>query len=97
MAKIPSMFGSDAETASLPQCLGAIFSGSTRRPLTNFPKSCVYSYAFSRDGNKLYVARGYQIRDAVKIKNFERGFGSPQLPGAIYAALGDRDLAFRWA
>lgn len=45
-------------------------SGSAPRPLTNFTKGYVYSYAFSRDGKKLYVARGYQIRDAVMIKNF---------------------------
>jgi len=44
-------------------------SGSAPRPLTNFPKGYVYEYAFSRDGSKLYVARGYQIRDAVLIKN----------------------------
>ncbi len=45
-------------------------SGSAPRPLTTFPKGYVYEYAFSRDGKKLYVARGYQIRDAVMIKNF---------------------------
>jgi Tol biopolymer transport system component/DNA-binding winged helix-turn-helix (wHTH) protein len=45
-------------------------SGSAPRPLTKFPKSYVYEYAFSHDGKKLYVARGYQIRDAVLIKNF---------------------------
>ena len=45
-------------------------SGSAPRPLTNFTKGSVYSYAFSRDGKKLYIARGYQVRDAVMIKNF---------------------------
>lgn len=45
-------------------------NGSAPRPLTNFTKGYVYSYAFSRDGKKLYVARGYQIRDAVMIRNF---------------------------
>jgi Tol biopolymer transport system component len=45
-------------------------NGSAPRPLTNFPKGYVYEYAFSNDGRKLYVARGYQIRDAVLIKNF---------------------------
>ena len=44
--------------------------GSTPRQFTNFPKGYVYEYAFSRDGMKLYVARGYLIRDAVMIKNF---------------------------
>ena len=45
-------------------------SGSAPVPLTNFQKGYVYEYAFSHDGKKLYVARGYQIRDAVLIKNF---------------------------
>ncbi len=45
-------------------------SGSAPRQLTTFPKGYVYEYAFSRDGSKLYVAHGYQIRDAVIIKNF---------------------------
>lgn len=45
-------------------------SGSAPRQLTTFPKGSVYEYAFSRDGKKLYVAHGYQIRDAVLIKNF---------------------------
>ncbi len=45
-------------------------NGSAPSPLTSFPQGYVYEYAFSRDGKKLYVARGYQIRDAVIIKNF---------------------------
>ena len=45
-------------------------SGSAPGPLTKFQKGYIYEYAFSRDGTKLYVARGYQIRDAVMIKNF---------------------------
>ena len=45
-------------------------SGSAPRQLTTFPQGYIYEYAFSRDGKKLYVARGYQIRDAVIIKNF---------------------------
>ena len=45
-------------------------SGSPPRPLTNFTKGYIYEYAFSRDGKKLYVARGYQVRDAVIIRNF---------------------------
>lgn len=45
-------------------------NGAAPRPLTTFPKGYVYEYAFSRDGKKLYVARGYQVRDAVMIRNF---------------------------
>ena len=45
-------------------------SESAPVPLTNFQKGYIYEYAFSPDGTKLYVARGYQIRDAVVIKNF---------------------------
>ena len=45
-------------------------SGSAPVPLTNFQKGYIYEYAFSPDGTNLFVARGYQIRDAVIIKNF---------------------------
>jgi Tol biopolymer transport system component len=44
--------------------------GPQARPLTHFPKGYIYSYAFSRDGTKLYIARGYQTLDAVLIRNF---------------------------
>jgi len=45
-------------------------TGSAPGPLTNFQKGYIYEYAYSHDGRKIYVARGYQIRDAVMIKNF---------------------------
>jgi Tol biopolymer transport system component len=45
-------------------------SGSVSGPLTNFQKGYIYEYAFSHDGKELYIARGYQVRDAVIIKNF---------------------------
>jgi Tol biopolymer transport system component len=45
-------------------------SGAPARQLTDFPQGYIYSYAYSHDGTKLYVARGYQTRDAVLIKNF---------------------------
>ncbi|HKX83534.1 MAG TPA: DPP IV N-terminal domain-containing protein, partial [Pyrinomonadaceae bacterium] len=38
-------------------------------PLTQFPKDHVYSHAFSSDGERLYVARGYQVSDAVLVRN----------------------------
>lgn len=43
---------------------------STPRPLTQFPTGSVYFHTFSLDGTKLYVAYGYQVHDAVLIKNF---------------------------
>jgi len=46
------------------------------RPLTSFSQGYIYFYAFSRDGNRLYLARGYQVRDAVLI----RGLRNNQLP-----------------
>lgn len=45
-------------------------SGAPARQLTDFPQGYIYTYAYSHDGTKLYVARGYQTRDAVLIKNF---------------------------
>ena len=44
--------------------------GSANRPLTNFTSGSVYNFAFSTDGARLYLARGYDIHDAVIIKNF---------------------------
>jgi Tol biopolymer transport system component/DNA-binding winged helix-turn-helix (wHTH) protein len=45
-------------------------SGAPARQLTDFPQGYIYEYAYSHDGTKLYVARGYQTRDAVLVKNF---------------------------
>lgn len=45
-------------------------SGAPARQLTDFSQGYIYSYAYSHDGTKLYLARGYQTRDAVLIKNF---------------------------
>ena len=39
-------------------------------PLTNFSGGDVYRFAFSNDGGRLFVARGYPIHDAMLIKNF---------------------------
>ena len=44
--------------------------GGAPEPLTNFRDGDIYNFAFSPDGARLYVARGYPIRDAVLIKNF---------------------------
>ena len=41
------------------------------RPLTNFPQGDIYNYAFSHDGARLYLARGYQLRNVLLIKNFK--------------------------
>ena len=45
-------------------------NGDAPRPLTNFKDGEIYNYAFSRDGTRLFLARGHQIRDALLIKNF---------------------------
>ncbi len=44
--------------------------GQPARALTNFNSGEIYNYAFSRDGQRLYLARGYSIRDVLLIKNF---------------------------
>jgi Tol biopolymer transport system component/DNA-binding winged helix-turn-helix (wHTH) protein len=41
------------------------------RALTDFTSGEIHNYAFSADGTKLYVSRGYQTRNAVLIKNFK--------------------------
>ena len=45
-------------------------NGDAPRQLTNFKDGEIYNYAFSRDGTRLFLARGHQIRDALLIKNF---------------------------
>jgi hypothetical protein len=44
--------------------------GSAPCPLTNFSSGQIYNYAFARDGQRLFLARGYPIRDALLIRNF---------------------------
>lgn len=46
------------------------FDKTPPRPLTNFSKGYVYFHAYSNDGRRLYVARGYHLRDAVLISNW---------------------------
>jgi len=45
-------------------------NGGAAHPLTNFTNGMIHNFAYSPDGSRLYVARGYPIRDAVLIKNF---------------------------
>ena len=45
--------------------------GSKPRSLTNFSSGIIYRYAFSPDGSKLYLARGYPTQDAILIRNFK--------------------------
>ncbi len=40
------------------------------RQLTDFKSGDIYNFAFSRDGTRIYLARGYQIHDALLVKNF---------------------------
>lgn len=46
-------------------------NGAESKPLTNFMNGSVYNFAFSPDGERLYVARGNQINDAILIRNFK--------------------------
>jgi Tol biopolymer transport system component len=45
-------------------------NGKQPRQLTDFPKGDVYNFAYSPDGSKLFLARGFQIRDAILISGF---------------------------
>src|SRR5215204_4019723 len=45
-------------------------NGDKPRPLTDFTSGEIFNYAFSNDGKRLYISRGYQTRNAVLIKNF---------------------------
>lgn len=44
--------------------------GAKARPLTNFTSGIIYRYAFTPDGSKIYISRGYPTQDAILIKNF---------------------------
>ncbi len=46
-------------------------NGDTPHPLTDFTSGEIFNYAFSNDGKRLYISRGYQTRNAVLIKNFK--------------------------
>ncbi len=46
-------------------------NGATARRLTDFTSGNIYNFAFSPDGARLYVARGYQINDAILVRNFK--------------------------
>ncbi len=45
-------------------------TGSAPRPLTDFNSGEIYNYTFSRDGQQLFLARGYSIRDVLLIQEF---------------------------
>ena len=45
--------------------------GGNAEQLTDFTNGSCYSLEFSRDGSRLYIARGDEIRDAVLIKNYK--------------------------
>jgi Tol biopolymer transport system component/DNA-binding winged helix-turn-helix (wHTH) protein len=45
--------------------------GGPPRYLTDFTSGDMYNFAFSADGLRLYVARGYSTRNAVLISNFK--------------------------
>jgi Tol biopolymer transport system component/DNA-binding winged helix-turn-helix (wHTH) protein len=44
--------------------------GGQPRSLTDFTSGDIFNFAFSTDGSRLYLARGYQSSDALLIKNF---------------------------
>lgn len=44
--------------------------GRAPHALTDFNSGEIYNYAFSRDGQRLYLARGYSIRDVLLIRDF---------------------------
>jgi Tol biopolymer transport system component len=46
------------------------FSGGAPYPLTDFNSGQIYNYTFARDGQRLFLARGYPIRDVLLFKNF---------------------------
>lgn len=45
--------------------------GGKPEPLTDFTRGQCYNFVYSRDGSRIYLARGYEMRDAILIKNYK--------------------------
>ncbi len=45
-------------------------NGSAPHALTDFNSGEIYNYTFSRDGQRLFLARGYSIPDVLLIREF---------------------------
>jgi Tol biopolymer transport system component/DNA-binding winged helix-turn-helix (wHTH) protein len=45
-------------------------NGSKPKYVTNFSSGIIYRYAYSADGTKLILARGYPTQDVILVKNF---------------------------
>jgi WD40 repeat protein len=46
-------------------------NGGEPQPLTDFTSGELHNFTSSADGLRLYVARGFQVRDVILIKNFK--------------------------
>ena len=47
-----------------------LLSGGDPHPVTDFQSGRIFSFAWSRDGKQLYLARGGNVSDVVLISNF---------------------------
>jgi Tol biopolymer transport system component len=45
--------------------------GRAPHALTDFNSGEIYNYSFARNGQRLFLARGYSIRDVLLIREFE--------------------------
>jgi Tol biopolymer transport system component/DNA-binding winged helix-turn-helix (wHTH) protein len=45
-------------------------SGEKPSQLTNFTSGIIFNFAFSADGSRIFLARGYPIQDVILIENF---------------------------
>jgi WD40 repeat protein len=46
-------------------------NGGEPQPLTDFTSGELHNFTFSTDSSRLYIARGFQVRDVILIKNFK--------------------------
>ncbi len=46
-------------------------NGGQPTPLTDFTSGKCYALTYSSDGRKIYLARGYELRDAIMIRNYK--------------------------
>lgn len=46
-------------------------NGSKPEQITDFTSGQCHNFAYSRDGSRIYLARGYEARDAILIRNYK--------------------------
>lgn len=75
--RIPLRFSPDSKavdfTANLEsgiQIMRQGFDETEAKPILQMPKDFIFNFAWSKDGKKIALSRGHQLRDAVLLNGF---------------------------